>query len=138
MDATGATSSAEAREDRMAARDGGGEFLAAFGIGAALGLGAALLLGPAPDPRRRLAKRAKPHGKRAGRQAKRARRAAASAEAGAGVRAGITHEAIAAGREILAEFRAEVDRIVERARGEIAEARAHLPRADAPGEDARG
>lgn len=119
----------------MAARDGGGEFLAAFGIGAALGLGAALLLGPAPDPRRRLAKRAKPHGKRAARHAKRARRAAASA--GAGV--GITEEAIAAGREILDEFRAEVERVVERARGElheIAGERAELRRAAAPEEDA--
>lgn len=102
----------------MAGQDGSNDFLAAFGIGAVLGIGAALLLRPARDPRRRLVKRARPHAKKLRRSARRTRKAVREA---AGSGAGMTGDAIEAGRELLAEFRAEADRILERARNELHE-----------------
>ena len=102
------------------------DFLAAFGIGAVLGVGAALLLRPErPDPRRRLLKKAKRHGRGARGNAARVRR---MAKAGAGEGVGMTHEAIDAGRELLAEFRGEVAHILDEARRELRELRgAHHP-----------
>lgn len=115
------------------AREDTNDFLAAFGIGAVLGVGAALLLRPgSPDPRRRLVKRAKPHGKRLPRGAKQTRRAAREA-----YRAGaeLPGEAIEHGRELLHEFRAEVGRILEEARRELNEMGSGpegAPEADSP------
>lgn len=112
------------------------DFLSAFAIGAVLGVGAVLLLRPdAPNPRRKLAKRLKPHARK-GRRGRRSRIAAVRLEGGAeeyltgGTRGAAqlrpaaapaleTDEAIRAGRELLAEFRAEVNRILEEAREEL-------------------
>ncbi|HEX8321173.1 hypothetical protein [Longimicrobium sp.] len=108
------------------------DFLTAFAIGTALGAGAILLLRPArPNPRKRLAKRLKP---RSGRKLARRSRirsvrleggdvAAAGLGAAAGMGADatqeMTREVIATGRELLAEFRAEVQRILDEAREEL-------------------
>ncbi|HEX8393632.1 MAG TPA: hypothetical protein VF665_14905 [Longimicrobium sp.] len=109
------------------------DFLSAFAIGAALGVGAVLLLRPdAPNPRRTLAKRLKPHAKK-GKRGRRSRIAAVRLEGGAeeyltgGGRAAAQlrpaaldmDDAISAGRELLAEFRAEVSRILVEAREEL-------------------
>jgi len=113
----------------MADRDTN-DFLAAFGIGAVLGIGAALLLRPErPNPRKQLQKRLKPHVRKLGRSAARTRKAARQAAREAGTS---TDEVIQAGRELLAEFRGEVARILEEAREELreqAQAAARPPRA---------
>ncbi|HEY0038536.1 MAG TPA: hypothetical protein VGB66_17690 [Longimicrobium sp.] len=102
------------------------DFLTAFAIGTALGAGAILLLRPArPNPRKRLAKRLKP---RSGRKlARRSRIRSVRLEGGDVAAAGLgadatqemTREVIATGRELLAEFRAEVQRILDEAREEL-------------------
>jgi gas vesicle protein len=102
------------------------DFLTAFAIGTALGAGAILLLRPArPNPRKRLAKRLKP---RSGRKlARRSRIRSVRLEGGDVAAAGLgadatqemTREVIATGRELLAEFRAEVQRILDDAREEL-------------------
>jgi gas vesicle protein len=102
------------------------DFLTAFAIGTALGAGAILLLRPArPNPRKRLAKRLKP---RSGRKlARRSRIRSVRLEGGDAASAGLraeasqemTREVIATGRELLAEFRAEVQRILDEAREEL-------------------
>lgn len=102
------------------------DFLTAFAIGTALGAGAILLLRPAgPNPRKRLAKRLKP---RSGRKlARRSRIRSVRLEGGDMAAAGLgadatqemTREVIATGRELLAEFRAEVQRILDEAREEL-------------------
>jgi len=102
------------------------DFLTAFAIGTALGAGAILLLRPArPNPRKRLAKRLKP---RKGRKlARRSRIRSVRLEGGDVAAAGLgadatqemTREVIATGRELLAEFRAEVQRILDEAREEL-------------------
>lgn len=95
------------------------DFLAAFGIGAMLGIGAALLLRPEkPNPRKRLQKRMRPHARKLGKSASRARNAARIAARDAGTSA---DEVIHAGRELLAEFRGEVARILDEAREELRE-----------------
>lgn len=95
------------------------DFLAAFGIGAVLGIGAALLLRPGKsNPRKQLQKRMKPHVRKLSRSAARTRKAARAAAAEAGTS---TDEVIHAGRELLAEFRDEVGRILEEARDELRE-----------------
>lgn len=109
----------------MAPRDPN-DFLTAFGIGAVLGIGAALLLRPEkPNPRKQLQKRLKPHVRKLGRSAARTRKAArrAAREAGAGTAApaagASADDVILAGRELLAEFRGEVARILDEAREEL-------------------
>jgi gas vesicle protein len=104
------------------ARHDNNDFLAAFAIGAVLGVGATLLLRPEkPNPRKQLQKRLKPHVRKMGRGARGRRRVRSGApppreqERGAGMQA----EAIQAGRELLAEFRGEVQRILEEARDEL-------------------
>lgn len=111
------------------------DFLTAFAIGTALGAGAILLLRPArPNPRKRLAKRLKP---RKGRKLARRSRIrsvrleggdVASAGLGADASQELTREVIATGRELLAEFRAEVQRILDEAREELREAGEPRPR----------
>ena len=97
------------------------DFLAAFGIGAVLGIGAALLLRPEkPNPRKQLRKRLKPHVRKLGRSASRTRKAARAAAREAGT---TTDDVIHAGRELLAEFRGEVTRILDEARGAMRPAR---------------
>jgi gas vesicle protein len=99
------------------ARQDSNDFLAAFGIGAVLGIGAALLLRPEkPNPRKQLQKRLKPHVRKLSKSAARTRRAARVAARGAGPS---TDDVIHAGRELLAEFRGEVARILDEAREEL-------------------
>ncbi|HEX6038218.1 hypothetical protein [Longimicrobium sp.] len=101
------------------ARQDTNDFLAAFGIGAVLGIGAAVLLRPEkPNPRKQLQKRLKPHARKLGKSASRTRTAARVAAREAGP---TTDEVIHAGRELLAEFRAEVTRILDEAREELRE-----------------
>ena len=101
------------------ARQDTNDFLAAFGIGAVLGIGATLLLRPdKPNPRKQLQKRLKPHVKKLGKSASRTRKAARSAVQASGTS---TDEVIHAGRELLAEFRGEVTRILDEAREELRE-----------------
>lgn len=115
------------------AREESNDFLAAFGIGAVLGIGAALLLRPErSDPRRRLLKKAKPHGKRLRRSAKQLRAAAMRADQAAPE---LTGDAIETGRALLQEFRGEVARILEEARRELDEL---APGREAPAQPAAG
>jgi gas vesicle protein len=102
------------------ARQDTNDFLAAFGIGAVLGIGAALLLRPdKPNPRKQLQKRLKPHVRKLGKSASRTRKAAARVAVQASGTS--TDEVIGAGRELLAEFRGEVTRILDEARAELRE-----------------
>lgn len=101
------------------ARQDTNDFLAAFGIGAVLGIGAALLLRPEkPNPRKQLQKRLKPHVRTLSKGAARTRKAARAAARQAGPS---TDDVIHAGRELLAEFRGEVTRILDEAREELRE-----------------
>jgi gas vesicle protein len=101
------------------ARQDTNDFLAAFGIGAVLGIGAALLLRPEkPNPRKQLQKRLKPHVRKLSKSASKTRKAARVAAREAGTS---TDEVIHAGRELLAEFRGEVTRILDEARAELRE-----------------
>jgi len=114
------------------------DFLTAFAIGAALGVGATLLLRPEkPNPRKQLQKRLKPH----------VRKLRKSAARGGKVRVaprprpaeGMEDDAIRAGRELLAEFRGEVQRILDEAREELRGLNgdpARPPRGDGPQVDA--
>ena len=118
------------------ARQDSNDFLTAFAIGAALGVGAALLLRPEkPNPRKQLQKRLKPHvrklGKRARHVRKAGRRVARAAPAAA-------DEAIHAGRELLAEFRGEVARILDEAREELREAAREQAHGEPPRPGAAG
>ena len=95
------------------------DFLTAFAIGAALGVGAALLLRPEkPNPRKQLQKRLKPHVRKLGKSASRTQKAARRARRQSPE---LTDDAIRTGRELLAEFRGEVARILDEARGELRE-----------------
>lgn len=100
------------------ARQDNTDFLTAFAIGTALGVGATLLLRPEkPNPRRQLARRLKPHAKKLRKSVEKGR-----ATARTSVRryeTEMTDEVIAAGRELLGEFRAEVHRILDEAREEL-------------------
>lgn len=101
------------------ARQDSNDFLAAFGIGAVLGIGAAVLLRPEkPNPRKQLQKRLKPHVRKLGKSASRTRKAARVVARETGT---TTDDVIHAGRELLAEFRAEVTRILDDAREELRE-----------------
>jgi gas vesicle protein len=112
------------------ARQDTNDFLAAFGIGAVLGIGAALLLRPEkPNPRKQLQKRLKPHVRKLGRSASRTRKAARAAAREAGTTA---DDVIHAGRELLAEFRGEVERILDEAREELRELAQEQGRAPRP------
>jgi gas vesicle protein len=112
------------------ARQDSNDFLAAFGIGAVLGIGAALLLRPEkPNPRKQLQKRLKPHVRKLGKSAARTRKAARVAAREAGT---TTDDVIHAGRELLAEFRGEVTRILDEAREELRELAQEQARNGAP------
>lgn len=112
----------------MATQDNS-DFLTAFAIGTALGVGATLLLRPSrPNPRKQLEKRLKPHARKlrkAARKRPASARAAALAAAGRTFAAEVPRpqpgmdDAIAAGRELLQEFRGEVQRILQEARDEL-------------------
>lgn len=118
------------------ARQDNNDFLAAFAIGAVLGVGATLLLRPEkPNPRKQLQKRLKPH-------VRKLRKSAARSRKGGRVRTrpveapGMEDDAIRAGRELLAEFRGEVRRILDEARDELRDLAAGRPGDDAAGPEA--
>ncbi|MBW3572239.1 MAG: YtxH domain-containing protein [Gemmatimonadetes bacterium] len=101
------------------ARQETNDFLAAFAIGAALGVGATLLLRPQkPNPRKQLQKRLKPHVRKLSKSAARTRKAGRIAPRPPAAE-GMEDDAIRAGRELLAEFRGEVQRILDEARDEL-------------------
>jgi gas vesicle protein len=103
------------------ARHESNDFLAAFAIGAVLGVGATLLLRPEkPNPRKQLQKRLKPHVRKLRKSAAKTRKAGRIAPRPAAVE-GMEDDAIRTGRELLAEFRGEVQRILEEARDELRE-----------------
>lgn len=101
------------------ARQDNNDFLAAFAIGAALGVGATLLLRPdRPNPRKQLQKRLKPQMRRLRKSAAKSAKAGRIAP-GPAAGEGMEDDAIRTGRELLAEFRGEVQRILDEARGEL-------------------
>jgi gas vesicle protein len=101
------------------ARQDNNDFLTAFAIGAALGVGATLLLRPEkPNPRKQLQKRLKPHVRKLRKGAARPRKAGPIGPRPAAAE-GVEDDAIRAGRELLAEFRGEVQRILDEARDEL-------------------
>jgi len=111
------------------ARHDTNDFLTAFAIGAALGVGATLLLRPEkPNPRKQLQKRLKPHVRKLGGGARGRRRVRAAAPPPREREPGMQDDAIQAGRELLAEFRGEVQRILDEARGELRDLSAERPR----------
>lgn len=92
------------------------DFLAAFAVGAVLGIGATLLLQPQRTPKDRVLRQLKPYRKQMRRSYSRARSAVRD---GAGATAELSDETLAAGREVLGDFRHEVARILGDARSEI-------------------
>jgi gas vesicle protein len=93
------------------------DFLTAFAIGTVLGIGATLLLRPEPTTaRERVLRELKPHRRKLRKSGARVR---AGVREGAGATAEMTGEVITIGRELLGEFRAEVQRILEDARDEL-------------------
>ena len=101
------------------ARQDTNDFFAAFGIGAVLGIGAALLLRPEkPNPRKQLQKRLKPHVRKLRKSGAKSRKAGRIAPRAVAAE-GMEDDAIRAGRELLAEFRGEVQRILDEAREEL-------------------
>lgn len=91
------------------------DFLTAFAIGTALGVGATLLLRPRPkSARERLMRELKPGRRTVPADAVRVRRPMDADEA-----TGLAEEVISVGRELLDEFRDEVQRILNDARDEL-------------------
>ena len=95
------------------------DFLAAFAVGTVLGIGATLLLRGEPDVGERVARQLKPRGRKLRRSAG---KVAAAAGDGAEAAGDFTGELVDAGRELLGEFRKEVQQILEEARDEVREA----------------
>jgi hypothetical protein len=100
------------------ARQNTTEFLAAFAVGTVLGIGATLLLKPEPQTaKERLMRELKPYRKT---MRKSAGQVARGLQRGRVATGEMADDAIDAGRELMAEFRDEVSRIVAEARGELA------------------
>ena len=111
------------------ARHESNDFLTAFAIGAALGVGATLLLRPEkPNPRKQLQKRLKPHVRKLRKSAAKTRQAGGGMAPRPAAAEGMEDDAIRTGRELLAEFRGEVQRILEEAREELRELSPERPR----------
>lgn len=92
------------------------DFLTAFAVGTALGIGATLLLQPKRTRRERIARKWKPYKK----QIRRSYAQAADAmREGAGSTADLSSEVVSAGRELLGEFREEVAKVLQDARGDL-------------------
>jgi gas vesicle protein len=96
------------------------DFVTAFAIGAVLGVGAALLLRPSrPTGLERIRKELKPYGRKAMQQASRARSGIARG-AGSALESG--EELVSSTRDVLKDFRHEVDDIVSGARKDLSRA----------------
>jgi len=109
------------------------EFLAAFAVGAVLGIGTTLLLKPAPKTaKERLMRELKPYRKKMRKSAGQVARGLHRGRAATGE---VADDAIDAGRELMAEFRDEVRRIVAEAKNELAGA---LDKVGANGGDENG
>ncbi|HEX8430580.1 MAG TPA: hypothetical protein VF625_04800 [Longimicrobium sp.] len=94
------------------------DFLTAFAIGTALGVGATLLLRPRPRPRsarERVMRELKPGRVRGGPP----RSPAQHGHGGVEAAGGMAEEVISVGRELLDEFREEVQRILSDARDQL-------------------
>lgn len=114
------------------------EFLGAVAVGTLLGVAAALALRPSPrSARERLLRELQPYRQQLRDSAAGARRAVEAATHAAEELAhdggDASEDAIGLGRELLAEFREEVRRVLEEARAELAV----LAEAEAPGGSAR-
>jgi gas vesicle protein len=95
------------------------DFLAAFAVGTVLGIGATLLLRPEPrSAKERLMRELRPRQ----RQLRGGRAVVPVADRPRARSNDVSSDAISAGRELLAEFRAEVRRIVADARSELRDA----------------
>ncbi|CAN5284687.1 hypothetical protein BH24GEM2_BH24GEM2_15740 [soil metagenome] len=94
------------------------DFVTAFAVGTVLGVGATLLLTPERTRTERIARRLKPATRQMRRSVAQAREAV---ETGGEAVGDFSGELIATGRELLSEFRAEVAKIVEDARGDLQE-----------------
>ncbi|MDQ3556767.1 MAG: hypothetical protein M3409_08315 [Gemmatimonadota bacterium] len=92
------------------------DFLAAFAVGTVLGIGATLLLQPQRTAKERVVRQLKPYRKQMRRSYSQARSAVRE---GADATADLSGEAIAAGRDLLGDFRDEVAKVLEDARSEI-------------------
>ncbi len=94
------------------------DFLAAFAVGAVLGIGATLLLKGEPrTAKERLMRELKPYRRKMRKSAGQVARGLRRGRAATGE---VADDAIDAGRELMAEFRDEVRRIVAEAKGELA------------------
>lgn len=96
------------------------DFLTAFAIGTALGVGATLLLRPRPRPRsarERVMRELKPGRGRGG--PPRPFTPAQHGHGGVEAAGGMAEEVISVGRELLEEFREEVQRILSDARDQL-------------------
>jgi hypothetical protein len=94
------------------------EFLTAFAVGTVLGIGATLLLKRQPQTaKERLMRELKPYRKKMRRSAGQVAR---GLQRGRDATGEVADDAIEAGRELMAEFRDEVRRVVADARSELA------------------
>jgi gas vesicle protein len=92
------------------------DFMTAFAVGAVLGVTATLLLQPQRSARDQLVHELKPYRKKMRKSYGRAR---AAMSEGAGATSEFSDSLIAAGKELLGEFRGEVSRILEDAREDV-------------------
>jgi len=100
------------------ARQNTTEFLAAFAVGTVLGIGATLLLKPPPQTaKERLMRELKPYRRK---MRKSAGQVSRGLRRGRAATAEVADDAIDAGRELIAEFRDEVRRIVAEAKDDLA------------------
>jgi gas vesicle protein len=94
------------------------DFLTAFAVGTVLGIGATLLLQPDRTPKQRVVRQLKPYRKQMQRSYDHLRK---GVREGRSATSDLTGEVVAAGRELLGEFRSEVADILSDARGELQE-----------------
>jgi gas vesicle protein len=92
------------------------DFLTAFAVGTVLGIGATILLQPQPTPKQRVVKKLKPYRKQIQKSYKHVARGVRD---GSDATSELTGELIAAGRELLGEFQAEMAEIVDQARADL-------------------
>jgi gas vesicle protein len=94
------------------------DFMTAFAVGTVLGVAATLLLRPQRTARETLVHELKPYRKKMRKSYGQAR---AAMSEGAGATSELSETLVAAGRELLGEFRGEVSRILDDAREDLQE-----------------